>query len=144
MTLGRDTFVSADAQYSRDRVEKRTTYSLRLSGGLSISETMSMIGDMEWDKSRERNGGVIRIGIRKRLGFRGTAQADVQRHHGPLAEADQRQRGRRQREPGQLRVQEMVEDRRGLSHAGDSAGARCNAGDGRRVPGRTPVGGAGG
>jgi outer membrane usher protein len=77
LTLGRDTYVSADAQYYRDRVEKRSRYSARLSGGLSITETMSLIGDLEWEKSRERNRGIIRIGIRKRLGFRGTAQADV-------------------------------------------------------------------
>lgn len=77
LTLGRDTYVSADAQYYRDRIEKRSRYGARLSGGLSITDTMSLIGDLEWDKSREHNRGLVRIGIRKRLGFRGTAQTDV-------------------------------------------------------------------
>jgi outer membrane usher protein len=80
ITLGRDTFVAADAQYSRDRVQNSRTYSLRGTGGLSISDTMSVIADAEWNKSPDRNERIFRIGIRKRLGFRGQAQADVDNH----------------------------------------------------------------
>ena len=77
LTLGRDTFVSLDAQYARDRVLKTTTYSAHLSGGLSISDTFALIAEADWDRTSSHNGGAIRIGIRKRLGFRGSAQADV-------------------------------------------------------------------
>jgi outer membrane usher protein len=80
LSLGRDTYVSADAQYSRERLPKDQIYSVRLSGGLSISDTMSVIGDLEWDKSRQRKDGIVRIGIRKRLGLRGQVQADVDNH----------------------------------------------------------------
>ena len=80
LTLGRDTFVAADAQYARYRVPRSEIYSLRMSGGISITDSMAFIGNLEWNKSRDVRGKIVRIGIRKRLGFRGQVQADVDNH----------------------------------------------------------------
>lgn len=76
--LGRDTFVSADAQYLRDRVERRHSYGLRLSSGVGLSETLALIGEAEWNKPQgQQSGGILRIGIRKRIGSRSSAQAEI-------------------------------------------------------------------
>lgn len=77
MTLGRDTYLSADAQYSRDRVQRIDTIGLHLGGGIGISQSLALIGDVEWDKSRENRRGFVRIGLRKRIGSRSLAQTDV-------------------------------------------------------------------
>src|SRR5262249_57871033 len=46
------------------------------------------------------------------------AQPDMQRHHGALAKADQRQRGRRQLVPGELGIEKAFEYRRGFVDTG--------------------------
>ena len=79
-TLARDTYISMDAQYSRDRLQKRSRYGARLGGGMALTDSLALIAGLEWEKSRERNDGVVRIGLRKRLGLRGTAQTEVDNH----------------------------------------------------------------
>ena len=77
LTLGLDRYIALDAQYSRDRLEHEQRYSLRASGGLHLGETLAGIAEVQWDHGMDRNGVVARIGLRKRLGFRSTAQVDV-------------------------------------------------------------------
>ena len=77
LTLGRDSFISANGLYSRDRIENRSSYGARVSGGTALSHSLALVGELEWDKSRDRSGGVVRIGIRQRIGSRASARADV-------------------------------------------------------------------
>ena len=77
VTFGRDSFVTADAQYAHDRVQRARSYGLRISGGLAMSDSLALISDAEWNRSPGRSDGLVRIGIRKRFGLRAQAQADV-------------------------------------------------------------------
>jgi outer membrane usher protein len=58
-------------------VENRQRYSVRGSGGFRLAETLSAVGEVEWDRGRAGDGAIARIGIRKRLGNRSAAQLDL-------------------------------------------------------------------
>lgn len=77
MTFGFDRFVSIDAQYSRDRVLHDRFYSVRASGGFGISPTLAVVGELQWDRGQAHKGVVARVGLRKRIGSRSTAQLDA-------------------------------------------------------------------
>ena len=77
ITLGLDRFLSLDAQYSRDRVLHDQFYSMRASGGLGLTSTLAAIGEVQWDRGHGHKGLLVRIGLRKRIGSRSTAQLDV-------------------------------------------------------------------
>lgn len=77
VTLGLDRFLALDAQYSRDRVQRKTIYGARLSGGFRLTDTLSALASVQFDHGLQQNGFVARIGIRQRFGLRATAQADV-------------------------------------------------------------------
>ena len=78
---------------------------------------------------------------RSRAARVGAAQPDMQRHHGALAEADQRQRRRRQVAASELGVEEALEHRRRLADAGPAlvgiAKGERETIAGRSAPGRT-------
>jgi outer membrane usher protein len=77
LTLGRDSFVGFDGQYARSRGDGETRYSARGIGGIHLGETLAAVGELQWEHGRERDGVLARIGLRKRLGSRATAQLDV-------------------------------------------------------------------
>lgn len=78
LTLGRDRFVALDGQYARDRIERRTVASVRFSGGLPLGRSLALLGEAQWSRgSFDRRGFLVRLGVRARFGWRGSAQVDV-------------------------------------------------------------------
>jgi outer membrane usher protein len=77
LTLGRDSFVAMDAQYSRNRSEGTSRYSTRATAGVRLMETLAAVTEVEWEKTEMRRGAIARIGLRKRIGNRSSAQLDV-------------------------------------------------------------------
>jgi outer membrane usher protein len=77
VTLGRDSFVALDGQYVRDRVQQRSQYGARASGGFRLSQELALVAEAEWNRTREQHGALFRLGLRKRFGIRGTGQIDA-------------------------------------------------------------------
>jgi outer membrane usher protein len=77
ITLALDKFISLDGQYSRDRILHDSFYSVRASGGIAVADTLQAIGQVQWDHGRDHKDVVVRIGLRKRIGTRSSAQFDV-------------------------------------------------------------------
>jgi outer membrane usher protein len=77
LTLGRDRFIALDGQYLRDRVAAAARYSVRASGGFRLLGSLAVVGEAEWEHSRERRGAIVRLGVRRRFGERGSGQVDV-------------------------------------------------------------------
>lgn len=80
VTFGRDLFAALDGQYARDRIERRSNYSIRASGGLRLTERIALVGEAEVRKGRDTRGLLFRVGIRQRFGERASAQLDVDSH----------------------------------------------------------------
>ena len=80
LTLGRDTYVSVDGQFRRDRFDQRNSYALRASSGLRIGEGLSLVAEADYVRDRDDGERVIRIGLRKRFGPRAQAQVDIDNH----------------------------------------------------------------
>lgn len=77
LTFGIDSFVALDAQYSRDRVLRQTSYSGRLSGGFGLGSSFALIAEAQVERVSGQRDALARIGIRKRFGYASTAQADI-------------------------------------------------------------------
>lgn len=75
-TLGNNAFVAADAQYSRDRLPRRTGYGGRLSGGFDLSSRLAATLETGFTRGSPRRETYARIGLRVRLGERATVQVD--------------------------------------------------------------------
>jgi outer membrane usher protein len=75
--LGLDRFIAFDGQYSHDRVQHDHFYSLRASGGINLGDSLAAIGELRWDHGTSHDDFVARVGLRKRIGSRSSAQVDV-------------------------------------------------------------------
>lgn len=75
-TLGENTFVAADAQYSRDRDSHVKSYGGRLSGGFNLGSRLAATGEFGVNRGSPRNETYARFGLRMRIGQRGTVQVD--------------------------------------------------------------------
>ena len=112
----------------------------------SSSPCTSSTGGADLDLARDRGGlGIVRQHEHARIaddggGRRPRGAAHMQRHHGALAEADQRQRRRRQLAARELGVEETLEHGRGLVARRPSArsdrGTSARTIAGRPAPGR--------
>lgn len=76
-TLGENTYVAADAQYSRDRDRRGNAYGARLSGGFDLHPKLAFYGEAGFERGSSRRETYVRLGLRMRVGQRGTAQAEV-------------------------------------------------------------------
>jgi len=77
LNLGADKFVSGDIQYQRDRVQRVTIISARATAGWRIGRMLGAIAEVEWDHGGNRRGVLVSLGLRQRLGTRGSARADA-------------------------------------------------------------------
>lgn len=77
VTFGRDLFAALDGQFARDRIERRSNYSIRASGGFRLIERLALVSEAELRRGRDTRGLLFRIGLRQRFGERASAQLDV-------------------------------------------------------------------
>ena len=76
-TLGANTYVAADGQYQRDRLSGEESWGARLSGGINLGWRLSATGEFGINRGGSRDETYVRLGLRLRVGERGTLQADA-------------------------------------------------------------------
>jgi outer membrane usher protein len=77
MTFGSNSFVAADAQYSRDRLNGEKSYGARLSGGFDLNSRLTANAEVGYNRGSPRNETYARFGLRMRLSDRATMQVDA-------------------------------------------------------------------
>lgn len=75
--FGRDRYLTADVQYSRDRVVREDRVSARAELGVRLSSTLGGILAVQYDHGTLFDGFAARIGLRARFGLRSSAQVDA-------------------------------------------------------------------
>ena len=76
-TLGENSFVALDGQYSRDRETHVRSYGARVSGGFNLGSRLAATAEFGVNRGSPRNETYGRFGLRMRFGQRGTLQADA-------------------------------------------------------------------
>ena len=76
VTLGHDRFVALDGQLERNRDGRGLGYGARLSGGLNLSQRLAVTSEIGRLRLADRDDRYARVGLRMRLGSRGSAQAE--------------------------------------------------------------------
>ena len=76
-TLGNNTYIAADAQYSRDRDSHIQSYGARLSGGFDLGSRLAATAELGVNRGSPRNETYGRFGLRMRIGQRGTLQVET-------------------------------------------------------------------